>query len=442
VTPRLNLETLARLPADVRRPGHDFQRLGVGIVHLGLGAFHRAHQAVFTEDALIAGGGDWGILGVSLRHAAAPAALAEQDQLYTVETLASTLEYRVMAAIRGSLCATTHRARLMEALASPQTHIVTLTVTEKGYCLGVDGELDVAHAEISHDLDHPDQPGSAIGWIALGLAARHRSHGRPITVISCDNLQANGTRLRRAVSAFMERSRPGMLSWLRDNVAFPRTVVDCIVPAATDISRARLAQALGLEDRACVQREPYSQWVIERRFSGPRPAWERVGAQIVDDVEAYGRLKLHVLNACHSALAYLGLPRGCVFVREAMLDADLARFLTELVSVEIAPALDPLPVLEYWRTVRTRFNNPRIDHRLSQIAEDGSQKLAERIFPLMIANARTGAPIRLLARIVRGWLEWVYGAAHVPGALDDPRLFPPPIRGNPSLRAAILEAAV
>jgi fructuronate reductase len=440
--PRLKLDTLARLPADVRRPDFDFQRLGVGIVHLGLGAFHRAHQAVFTEDALIAGGGDWGILGVSLRHAAAPAALAAQDQLYTVETLASALEYRVMGAIRASLCATTHGAQLEDALASPQTHIVTLTVTEKGYCLGVNGELDFAHTEISHDLDHPDQPSSAIGWIARGLAARHQSHGRPISVISCDNLQANGTRLRRAVSAFMERSRPDLLSWLKDNVAFPRTVVDCIVPAATDASRARLAQALGVEDSAGVQREPYSQWVIERHFSGPRPAWDRVGVQIVDDVDAYGRLKLHVLNACHSALAYLGLPRGHVFVREAIIDADLARFLTELVSAEIAPALDPLPVQEYWRTVRTRFTNPRIDHRLSQIAEDGSQKLAERIFPLMIANAGTGAPIRLLSRIVRGWLELTYGEAHVRGAFDDPRLFPPSIRDNPSLRAAILEAAV
>jgi fructuronate reductase len=203
-----------------------------------------------------------------------------------------------------------------------------------------------------------------------------------------------------------------------------------------------LSQAVGLEDTAGVQREPYSQWVIERRFSGPRPAWDRVGVQIVDDVDAHGRLKLHVLNACHSALAYLGLPRGCIFVREAIIDADLARFLTELVSAEIAPALDPLPVQEYWRTVRTRFINPRIDHRLSQIAEDGSQKLAERIFPLIMANAGTGAPYRLLSRIVRGWLELTYGEAQLRAALDDPRLFPPPIRDNPALRAAILEAAV
>ncbi len=438
--PRLNLWTLARLPIDVHRPDYDFQHLGVGIVHLGVGAFHRAHQAVFTEDAIRVCGGNWGILGVSLRHAAVPEALAAQDQLYAVETLASSIDYRVMAAIRASLCAPTHRAQLSAALASPQTHIVTLTVTEKGYCLQGNGELDLTRAEICHDLEHPDQPRSTIGWIAHGLAARASSHQRPITVISCDNLQANGSKLRAAVTAFTERSRPEVLHWLMDNVAFPCTVVDCIVPAATDAMRFRVSQALGLKDKACVQREAFSQWVIENRFAGPRPAWDRVGVQIVDDVEAYGRLKLHVLNVCHSALAYLGLPRGYTFVREAIADPEIARFLNKLVSIEIAPSLDPLPVLDYWRTVRTRFANLRIDHRLSQIAEDGSLKLAERVFPLMIANAAAGAPIRSLSRIVRGWLELEYGEMRVQGALDDPTLFPPPIRENASLRAAILEA--
>jgi fructuronate reductase len=437
---RLNRAALSRLPANVRRPDYDIQNVGVGIVHLGMGAFHRAHQAIFTEDALSGGGGDWGILGVSLRHAAASEALAAQDQLYTVEILASGVDYRVVAAIRGSLFAPTHGGQLQDALASRQTHIVTLTVTEKGYCLGTDGQLDFTRPEISHDLEYLHEPISAIGWIAHGLAARSTQHRRPITVISCDNLRENGTKLRDAVTAFTERSRPGMLSWLEDNVEFPRTVVDCIVPAATEATRSRVSRALGLEDKACVQREAFSQWVIENRFAGPRPDWDRVGVQIVDDVDAHGRLKLHVLNACHSALAYLGLPRGHTFVREAIADAELARFLHELVSIEILPALSPLPVLDYWRTVRTRFANPRIDYRLSQIAEDGSLKIAERIFPLMIANAGTGTPIRSLSRIVRGWLDSAHGARPVQSALDDPALFPLPIRENASLRAAILEA--
>src|ERR1700692_2281200 len=231
---RLNRETLARLPPNVRRPDYDFENVGVGIVHLGLGAFHRVHQAMFTEDALSRDGGDWGILGVSLRHPAASEALAAQDHLYTVETLASSVDYRVVAAIRASLCAPTHRGQLQDALASPQTHIVTLTVTEKGYCLAADGQLDFTRPEISRDLELLTEPNSAIGWIAYGLASRATRHGRPITVISCDNLQANGTKLRDAVTAFTERSRPEMLSWLHDNVLFPRTVVDCIVPAAPE----------------------------------------------------------------------------------------------------------------------------------------------------------------------------------------------------------------
>jgi fructuronate reductase len=438
VTRRLNLQSLAGMPSAVHRPDYDFLNLSIGVVHLGLGAFHRAHQAVYTEDALRSRGGDWGILGASLRHADAPSALAAQQQLYTVETLGSASDYRIVAAIRASLAATTQRAQLLSALSSPRTHIVTLTVTEKGYCLAMNGDLDVAHAEIAHDLEHPREPSSAIGWLAAGLEERYQSHRRPLTIISCDNLQSNGAKLRRAMSAFVERSRPEMLPWMRDNVAYPQTVVDCIVPAASDVSRARVKQILGVEDLACVQREPYSQWVIENRFAGPRPAWEHGGAQIVADVIGHGRLKLHVLNTCHSALAYLGLPRGYTFVREAMADPELAQFLEALVSTEITPALAPLAVPAYWQTVRPRFANPRIDHRLSQIAQDGALKLGERVFPLMISNAKAGAPVGGLARVVRGWLELT--GAGLAAALEDPTLLPPAIRTNFALRAAISTA--
>jgi fructuronate reductase len=240
VTLRLNLKTLAGLPSAVRRPDYDFLNLGIGVVHLGLGAFHRAHQAVYTEDALRSRGGDWGILGASLRHADVPSALAAQQQLYTVETLGSISGYRIVAAARASLTATTQRAQLLSALSSPRTHIVTLTVTEKGYCLAMNGDLDIANAEIAHDLNTPREPSSTIGWLAAGLEERYQSHRRPLTIISCDNLQSNGAKLGRAMAEFVDRSRPEMLPWMRDNVSYPQTVVDCIVPAATDESRARV----------------------------------------------------------------------------------------------------------------------------------------------------------------------------------------------------------
>ncbi|HTD73678.1 MAG TPA: mannitol dehydrogenase family protein [Steroidobacteraceae bacterium] len=438
MTSRLNLKTLAALPPEVGRPDYDFLKTRIGIVHLGLGAFHRAHQAVYTEDALRSHGGDWGVLGASLRHAAVPGALADQQQLYTVESLGNISSYRVVAAVRTSLTGTMQRMQLLSALSSPQTHIVTLTVTEKGYCLAMNGGLDVANAEIAHDLGAPSEPSSSIGWLAAGLVQRYESHRRPLTIISCDNLQSNGAKLARAMHEFVERSRPEMLAWMRDNVRYPQTVVDCIVPAATDESRARVRQALGVDDLACVQREPYSQWIIEDRFAGPRPAWEHGGALIVADVIDYGRLKLHVLNTCHSALAYLGLPRRYTFVREAMADPELAQFLETLVSTEIAPALAPLEVQSYWQTVRPRFANPRIDHRLAQIAQDGALKLAERVFPLMISNARAGAPVHALARIVRGCLELT--GVGLDAALQDGAMLPPAIRTNSSLRAAISAA--
>lgn len=440
MSPRLNLAALARLPSAVRRPQYDFLNLSIGIVHLGSGAFHRAHQAVFTEQALMSGGGDWGILGASLRHADVPTALAAQQQLYTVEILGEDASFQVVAAIRASLTATTQRVQLLSALSSPRTHIVTLTITEKGYCLGTNAELNFSHTDIAHDVAHPRDPVSAIGWLVAGLEGRYQSHRRPITIISCDNLQANGAKLCRAVTEFTARSRPQMLPWIQECVTFPQTVVDCIVPAATALSRTRVQLALGgIVDLVCVQREPYSQWVIENRFAGPRPAWEQAGVQIVADVFDHARLKLHVLNSCHSALAYLGLPRGHAFVRDAMADPELAHFLEELVCCEIAPALAPLAALDYWQTVRARFANPRIDHRLSQIAEDGAQKLAERVFPLMIANAKAGAPMRCLARIVRGWLE--LKKADPETALKDPALFPAPIRSDAAVRAAIAAAA-
>jgi len=438
VTSLLSVAALARLPGDVQLPDYDFRNLSVGVVHLGLGAFHRAHQALYAEDAVRFAGGDWGILGVSLRHAAAPIALGAQDHLYSVETLDIAPRYRVAAGVRASLAALCQPRQLMGALTSARTHIVTLTITEKGYCLASNGELDFEHPDIVHDLAQAGEPISAVGWLAAALVERHASSGQPLTIISCDNLHSNGAKLRGAVTAFLERCNPRLLPWLRENVRFPQTVVDCIVPASTDSSRQRVAEALGVSDLACVQREPYAQWVIENSFSGPRPAWDQVGVQIVADVSGYARLKLHVLNACHSALAYLGLARGYSFVREAVVDPELARFLEVLVATEIAPALAPLAVLEYWTTVRARFANRRIDHRLSQIAEDGAAKLAERVFPLMIANARHGVPIAGLARIVRAWLR--LSRTDLDLALSDAALLPAAFRSDPAFRSALAAA--
>jgi fructuronate reductase len=453
---RLNEATLAGLPAAVRRPEFDRAALKPGIVHLGIGAFHRAHQAVFTEDAVIKSGGNWGIVGASLQRPGVPDALAAQDCLYTVETLDRSASYRVMGVLKQALFAPRDAAALKTALAAPTTHVATLTLSEKGYCLDAKGALDFTHPDIVADLAAPHSPGSAVGWLALGLEERRRNGAGPMTIISCDNLQNNGARLAAAVEAFAARALPQLGSWLRANTAFPLTLVDCIVPAASAEHRARAAAALGMDDEASVQREPFAQWVIQDRFAGPLPAWGDVGAQIVEDVDAYQRIKLHVLNTAHSALAYLGLPRGHVFVRQAIADAELKHFLDAMMGHEIAPALAPLNVASYWKTVVARFENPMIDHRLGQIAEDGSLKLPQRLFPMLAANARSGKPMARMAEVVRAWAtlmattpardpanawfaEWAKNGADMAAALDNAALFPDAFRTDARLRAAVLE---
>jgi fructuronate reductase len=450
---RLSLATLDEPPALVRRPPFDPARLGVGIVHIGVGAFHRAHQAVYTEDAMAAAGGDWGILGVSLRRPDAAAKLVPQDCLYTVETLGEAAHYRVMGALQRVVTAHEQPQAVEAAIAADNVHIVTLTVTEKGYALTGEGALDLAHPDVAADLQGPAIPHSTIGWLMRGLTRRYHAGRRPLTVLSSDNVSQNGAKLRAALIRFAREDDPAVASWIEDEIGFPSTMVDCIVPATDAAALARVEEALGLFDAAAVQREEFSQWAIEDRFAGPRPAWEEAGAQFVDDVAPFEKLKLHVLNAAHSALAYLGPGRGHAYVRQAIGDAELAGFLDAMIAEEIAPALAPLPVADYWRQTKRRFANPRIDHALAQIAEDGSKKLALRIFPPLIATTRAGRPVRRLGQVVRAWLEsarqpvrdpqaeglarWAESGASVSAALDDPALFPEPFRAEPAVRAAV-----
>ena len=453
---RLSWASLDKAAASVRRPAYDVAGQKVGIVHLGLGAFHRAHQAVFTDDAIEAAGGDWGITGVSLRHGDAAAALNPQDGLYAVETLSEAGGLRVVGAVRRALTAIVDAEAMLEAMASASTHIISLTVTEKAYRLDAAGALDLAHPDIVHDLARPIRPASAVGWLAAGLARRRAEGGAPLTVISCDNLMGNGRKLEAAVLALAELWDRDLARWIADEVAFPQTMVDCIVPATTVESRARVEAGLGLADHACVSREAFAQWVIEDRFKGPRPAWDRAGVEFTADVTSFEWLKLHVLNAAHSALAYLGMLHGHALVREAIADPELSAFVDAMMVEEIVPALPDLPATDYWRTCRTRFANPRLDHRLTQIGEDGSSKLAQRLYPLIVANARAGRRSARMASVVRSWLTlagqgavkdpqgarlaaWAGSGCEPAEILGDPALFPGAFRTDPAVRRALIE---
>jgi fructuronate reductase len=436
---RLGLATLRQARPEVRTPAYDPGALSCGMIHLGLGAFARAHQAVYTEEAIEAAGGAWGVRGVCLRRPDTAQALRPQDGLYTLEIRKAAPAYRIVGVVREVLIAPAEPEAVLAALAAPGTHVATLTVTEPAYALGPDGGLDLDHPDVAHDLKGEGAPRSVSGWLAAGLERRLQSGAGPMTILSCDNLRGNGRKLEGAVMAMAERRHPDLARRLAALASFPNTMVDAITPAADAALFQRVQAASGLEDLAAVQREPFAQWVIEDAFIGPRPAWELAGVEIVADVAGHEALKLHVLNAAHSALAYLGLARGHALVREAIADPTLAAFLDAMMAEEVAPALPQQKVADYWRATRARLREPAVDHRLDQIARDGATKLRERIHPLIIANTQAERPSRRLRQVVRAWLQ--REQRPLGAAVDDPGLFSAPFRDDPAVRAAMLSAA-
>lgn len=419
--PRLNESALASLPASVARPAYARDRTRIGIVHLGVGAFHRAHQAVYIDEVL-ANEPDWAISGVSLHSRDVRDALRPQDGLYALALLGEQPGLRVIGSIRELLCARDERVAVLARLADPAVRLLTLTITEKGYCLAGDG-LDFAHPEIVHDLASPDAPNGAIGYLVAGLRQRRRLGLAPYTVLSCDNLADNGGRLRRAVLQYAERIDDNLARWIEAEVAFPRSMVDSITPASDDALRERVAAQLGCVDAWPVQREAYAQWVIEDRFCNGRPSFEKVGVTISDDIAGYDRAKLRLLNGPHSALAYLGSLLEIETVAEAMREPALARFVERLMREDIAPTLDAPRGFDpgaYIDAILERFRNPHIRHRLSQIAWDGSQKLPVRLFGTIADALTAGRPIDRLCLPVAAWMHFVRRQARNGVALVDP----------------------
>jgi fructuronate reductase len=411
VVKRLNQRVALGLPDTVRRWRYARPALQTGIVHLGLGAFHRAHQAVYTELALEHAFGPWGICGVSLRRPEVRDRLAPQDGLYTVaERDGAGARLGVVGCLRRLLVAPEDPDMVIEQLAAPASAIVSLTVTEKGYCHDpASGRLDWAHPDIVHDLAEPERPRSAVGMLVAGLERRRSRQIAPPTVMSCDNLPANGRTLRGLVLALAARRDEALARWIEAEVAFPCSMVDRIVPATTAADIAQIGQALTVHDAAPVVCEPFRQWVIEDRFAGPRPAWELAGAELVADVAPYEEMKLRLLNGSHSAIAYLGYLAGFEHVFEVMAAPDFATFVRRMMA-EVAPTLNvPGDLTAYQATLIARFANPALAHRTSQIAMDGSQKLPQRLLGPIRDRLRAGAAIDHLCLAVAGWIRYASG---------------------------------
>jgi fructuronate reductase len=396
-----------------QRPLVDPRDLRPRIVHFGLGAFHRAHQAVYTEAAAARSGEPWGIVAVAPRSSVAP--MRAQDCLYTVTDLAPDAgTSRVVGAVVEALQMRADAARLTELLRSPEVTVVTLTVTEKGYSRRPDtGGLDTAAPGVAADLAATADPDAdlvtVVGRLTASLAARFRAGGAPIDVVSCDNTAANGAALARVVREFVEASawpdRAAVLDWLAGSVGFPDTIVDRIVPATTDRDRDAAAAALGVRDDMAVVGEPYRQWVLEDAFVAARPRWELDGALVVPDVAPYQLMKLRLLNGSHSAMAYLGAAAGCTTVAD-VLATEWGERLVRAFGVEVAPTLPStsLDPKRYVDDLVERFRNPRMHHLLRQIGSDGSLKIPERWFPALRALRAASAPTPVLELALAAWV--------------------------------------
>ncbi|WP_134496414.1 mannitol dehydrogenase family protein [Microvirga pakistanensis] len=410
---RLNEETLADLPPAVERPRYDRRAVTAGIVHLGVGAFHRAHQAVYVDEILAEDPG-WGIVAASLRSPDTYDALAPQDGLYTLSVRSGEGEaLRVIGSVQRVIVAPDAVEDLLRVMADRRTRIVSLTVTEKGYCHDpATGTLNESHPDVRHDLQNPHLPRSAPGFILEALRRRRIARVAPFTVLSCDNLPSNGRTVKRVLTRFAELCDPTFGRFVADEVSCPSTMVDRIVPATSDEDRRRIREALGVTDAWPVVTERFTQWIIEDRFPQGRPAWENAGAEFVSDVEPYEHMKLRLLNGSHSTLAYLGYLSGYETVADTMADPAFERLIGGLMNDEVTPTLH-MPagadLNAYKRALIERFKNPALRHRTWQIAMDGSQKLPQRLLGTVRDRLRQNAPISRLALGVAAWMRYVTG---------------------------------
>ncbi len=432
--PRLARGALQRLPPPVRRPAFDVGALRPGILHLGCGAFHRAHQAVFTQRAIeqesAAAGSPpaWGIVSASLCRPAARDALRPQQGLYTVIERGPD---GTRAEVVGSLCEVLYAREDSSALFAhfrdPRIKIVTLTVTGPAYCLDPStGRLCAEHPDVRRDLEARDGwPRSALGVLARGLAEAWRVGREPPVVLSCDNLAANGRTLRQAVVDYAALSDDRLAAWIAGTVQFPSCMVDRIVPAAAGADREEAAALLGFADEAAVAAEPFRQWVIER-FDGPRPMWEAAGAQFVGDVGPWETSKLRLLNGTHMAIAYLGLLAGLRTVSEFVNEPARAAYLLRLMLDEQAPTMPPSDhdIQAYARQLLERWRNPGIAHELSRVGRNGSEKLPTRLLASVRDNLAAGRPAPRTVLAVAAWIRCASGRGGSLGAapqgLDDP----------------------
>ena len=414
----LNARTLAYLSDRLPVPAYDRDLVTPGLVHVGVGGFHRAHQAMYHDRLMNQGAAlDWGICGVGVLPAdwRMKQVLDAQDGLYTLVLKHNdgTWEPRVIGSIVEYLFAPDDPEAVIERMAASSTRIVSLTITEGGYNLSdITGEFDVANPDVLADLEPGAAPRTAFGLVTEALRRRWKRGQPPFTVMSCDNLQGNGHLARKAFTAFAQLRDPDLGDWLENETRFPNSMVDRITPVTTDADRAEVRDRFGIEDRWPVVCEPYTQWVLEDSFTSGRPAYEQAGVQVVDHVEPYELMKLRLLNVSHQAMAYFGYLCGYRLVHEAAQDPLFQAFLLGYMDYEATPTLPPVPGVDlerYKHTLIERFSNPQVRDTIARLCAESSDRIPKWLLPVIRAQLAAGREIRRSAAMVASWARYAEG---------------------------------
>jgi mannitol 2-dehydrogenase len=415
---QLSTKELADIATRVPTPAYDRATVRTGIVHFGVGGFHRAHEAMYLDELMNAGRAlDWGITGVGVlpQDRGMHEVMKQQDCLYTlvIKHADGTLEPRVIGSIVDYLFAPDDPEAVLARMTDPATRIVSLTITEGGYHVNqVSGEFDSDNAAIRHDLQPGAVPTTVFGFIVEALARRRAQGTAPFVVMSCDNIPGNGEVAHRMISAFARLRDPSLAAWMEDSVEFPNSMVDRITPVTTDTDRAVLADQFGIEDAWPVVCEPFTQWALEERFSAGRPSLEEVGVQVVEDVSPYELMKLRLLNASHQALCYLGYLSGYRYAHEVCSDTLFTGFLRGYMDEEATPTLSPVPGVDlerYKGQLIERFANPEVRDTLARLCAESSDRIPKWLVPVIRDQLANGRRTRRSALVVASWARYAEG---------------------------------
>lgn len=420
----LNKSALSSIPNDIQKPSYERDSLNCGIMHMSVGGFHRSHQALYVQDILNKSSGDWMISGVGLldsdrKHVDA---LNSQDCLYSIlERSGKEDVLKICGSIKEIHHAPSDPKKVLDRLSDESIKILSLTITEKGYCYNQDGDLDLNNKAIQGDLKNLSAPQTGLGYVVAALNNRYKSKSKPMTIMSCDNLPGNGHLTQKLVLQFAEQVDKNLATWISDNITFPNAMVDRITPVTTPEIVDVIAEEFDIEDQWPVVCEDFRQWVLEDKFCNGRPDFDSVGVQLVSDVEPYEKMKVRLLNGSHSALSYISYLMGYRRVDLAMADALISKYVRAYMDFDVTPAVPSVPGIDltsYKDKLIERFSNPSIGDQVQRLAEDGSRKIPNAILPCIRHQLETGGKMDYAALALAAWFRYLSGADESMAAIE------------------------